>query len=318
MKGYKAFKKGLVCKGKQYAENTVFEEPEAAVCCKGMHYCHEPLAVLDYYDLVDENGEIPEFAEVEPLDKEHTDDSAKFCTRKLKIKSKISLAGLIKAQIEYVKEIADGKQGDEATLAGGNWATLAGGDEARLAGGYRARLAGGNRARLAGGNRARLAGGDWATLAGGNEARLAGGYRARLAGGYRARLAGGDGARLAGGDWATLAGGNEATLAGGNWARLAGGDEARLAGGDWATLAGGYRATLAGGYEARLAGGCDSVIVGDHGSIAKGKKGALIVLVARDETGSISSFCAKVVDGVTIKEDVFYKLEDGEFKEAAK
>ena len=26
MKGYKAFKKGLVCKGKQYAENTVFEE----------------------------------------------------------------------------------------------------------------------------------------------------------------------------------------------------------------------------------------------------------------------------------------------------
>ena len=246
MKGYKAFKKGLVCKGKQYAENTVFEEPEAAVCCKGMHYCHEPLAVLDYYDLVDENGEIPEFAEVEPLDKEHTDDSAKFCTRKLKIKSKISLAGLIKAQIEYVKEIADGKQGDEATLAGGNWATLAGG----------------------------------------NEARLAGGYRARLAGGYRARLAGGD--------------------------------RARLAGGDWATLAGGYRATLAGGYEARLAGGCDSVIVGDHGSIAKGKKGALIVLVARDETGSISSFCAKVVDGVTIKEDVFYKLEDGEFKEAAK
>ena len=254
MKGYKAFKKGLVCKGKQYAENTVFEEPEAAVCCKGMHYCHEPLAVLDYYDLVDENGEIPEFAEVEPLDKEHTDDSAKFCTRKLKIKSKISLAGLIKAQIEYVKEIADGKQGDEA----------------------------------------------------------------RLAGGYRARLAGGDRARLAGGDWATLAGGDEATLAGGNWATLAGGNEARLAGGYRARLAGGYRATLAGGYEARLAGGCDSVIVGDHGSIAKGKKGALIVLVARDETGSISSFCAKVVDGVTIKEDVFYKLEDGEFKEAAK
>ena len=278
MRGYKAFKKGLVCLGKQYAENTVFEEPEALVCHKGMHYCHEPLAVLDYYDLVDENGEIPEFAEVEPLDKEHTDDSAKFCTRKLKIKSKISLAGLIKAQIEYVKEIADGKQGDEATLAGGNWATLAGGDEATLAGGYRARLAGGYRARLAGGN--------WATLAGGDEA--------RLAGGYRARLAGGDGARLAGGDWATLAGGYEATLAGGNWARLAGGDEARLAG------------------------GCDSVIVGDHGSIAKGKKGALIVLVARDETGSISSFCAKVVDGVTIKEDVFYKLEDGEFKEAAK
>lgn len=26
MKGYKAFNKGLVCRGKRYAENTVFEE----------------------------------------------------------------------------------------------------------------------------------------------------------------------------------------------------------------------------------------------------------------------------------------------------
>lgn len=29
MKGYKAFDKGLVCRGKQYAENTVFEEADS-------------------------------------------------------------------------------------------------------------------------------------------------------------------------------------------------------------------------------------------------------------------------------------------------
>ena len=219
MKGYKAFKKGLVCKGKQYEENTVFEEPEAVVCYKGMHYCHEPFAVLDYYDLVEENGAVPEFAEVEPLDEEHTDGNSKFCTRKLKIRGRISLAGLVKAQIDYVRERAEESGGDRAALAGG--------DEATLAGGY--------------------------------------------------------GATLAGGNWATLAGGNGAKLAGGNGARLAG--------------------------------GCEAVIVGDRGSIAKGKKGALIVLVDRDEEGAISSFCAKVVDGVTIKEDVFYKLENGELKE---
>lgn len=34
MKGYKAFEKGLICRGKQYAENTVFEEDEARVCEK--------------------------------------------------------------------------------------------------------------------------------------------------------------------------------------------------------------------------------------------------------------------------------------------
>ena len=152
MKGYKAFEKGLVCKGKQYAENTVFEEPEAVVCRKGMHYCHEPLAVLDYYNLVDSNGDLPEFAEVEPLEEELTDDGTKFCTRKLKIGGKISLAGLIKAQSEYVKEIADSRQGDEATLAGGDRATLAGGDRAKLAGGDWATLAGGNGAILVAGN----------------------------------------------------------------------------------------------------------------------------------------------------------------------
>lgn len=28
MKGYKAFSKGMICRDKQYAENTVFEEKE--------------------------------------------------------------------------------------------------------------------------------------------------------------------------------------------------------------------------------------------------------------------------------------------------
>ena len=58
MRGYKAFKKGLICKDKQYAENTVFEEKEAVICNCGMHFCKNPLDVLEYYPLVDENGEL--------------------------------------------------------------------------------------------------------------------------------------------------------------------------------------------------------------------------------------------------------------------
>lgn len=54
MKGYKAFEKGMICKGKQYSENTIFEENEAVVCEKGMHFCKEPLQVLDYYRKQDE------------------------------------------------------------------------------------------------------------------------------------------------------------------------------------------------------------------------------------------------------------------------
>ena len=42
MKGYKGFSKGLVCRGKQYAENTVFEEDDAKICKSGMHFCENP------------------------------------------------------------------------------------------------------------------------------------------------------------------------------------------------------------------------------------------------------------------------------------
>ena len=37
MKGYKGFRKGLICKDKQYAEDTIFEESEANICVNGMH-----------------------------------------------------------------------------------------------------------------------------------------------------------------------------------------------------------------------------------------------------------------------------------------
>ncbi|MGN0553707.1 MAG: hypothetical protein ACI4I1_10005, partial [Oscillospiraceae bacterium] len=73
MKGYKVFEKGLVCRGKQYAENTVFEEAKAKICEKGMHFCENPFDVLDYYGLLNDNAEFNDFAEVDALDEAKTD-----------------------------------------------------------------------------------------------------------------------------------------------------------------------------------------------------------------------------------------------------
>lgn len=101
MKGYKAFKKGLVCKGEQYAENTIFEEENAEVCKCGMHFCENPLDVLDYYPLIDDNGELAEYAEVEALDEVLTDDNKKYCTKKLKIGAKLDLPAFVKASIDF-------------------------------------------------------------------------------------------------------------------------------------------------------------------------------------------------------------------------
>ena len=104
MKGYKAFEKGLVCRGKQYAENTVFEEDTAKICASGMHFCKNPLDVLDYYPLIDSNGNMSEFAEVEALDDVLTDDNKKFCTKKLKIGAKINFPALVQAYVNFEYE----------------------------------------------------------------------------------------------------------------------------------------------------------------------------------------------------------------------
>ena len=208
MKGYKGFCKGLICKGKQYAENTIFEESEANICVNGMHFCKNPMDVLDHYPLIDDNGEMCEFAEVEALDETFTDDDKKYCTKKLKIGARLSLAEFIKASFDVtyrqIKEEVDNVSEKENVV-----------DNATLAGGNESKLAGGNGSKLAGGDGSKLAGGDWAKLAGGN--------RATLAGGDGSKLAGGNGSKLAGGDGATLAGGKHSIMVSENGGKAKGG-----------------------------------------------------------------------------------------------
>jgi hypothetical protein len=119
MKGYKGFEKGLICRGKQYAENTVFEEEKAVICNSGMHFCENPFDVLDYYGLVNDDGSFNDFAEVEALDKAETDDKKKYCTTKLRVGAKLSFAGFVKACVDFVmektKEAPNGK--DEAVIS---------------------------------------------------------------------------------------------------------------------------------------------------------------------------------------------------------
>ena len=101
MKGYKGFSPGLVCRGKQYAENTVFEEDSAEICESGMHFCKNPFDVLDYYGYINDKGELNEFAEVEAPAGANSDDERIYCTKKLKIGAKIGIPGLVKAFAEY-------------------------------------------------------------------------------------------------------------------------------------------------------------------------------------------------------------------------
>ena len=104
MKGFKGFEKDFSCRGKQYEENTTYEEHGVGCYHKGvMHFYEDPWAVLDYYPLVNENGDISEFAEVEALG-QVWDDCNKRATNKLHIGAKLGLKGFLKACIDFTLE----------------------------------------------------------------------------------------------------------------------------------------------------------------------------------------------------------------------
>ncbi len=263
MKGYKAFNKGLICRGKQYKENTIFEEDEATICEKGMHFCKEPLEVLEYYPLIDDNGNMSEFAKVEALDDAKTDDNRKYCTKKLKIGAKISFAQLVQASVNFeyekVKETKIKNSKKDSAKIGSS--------------GYSAKIG---------------SSGDYAKIgSSGDNAKIgSSGYYAKIG-------SSGDYAKIGSSGYSAKIGSS------GDYAQIgSSGDSAQI------------------NSEGKYAVIC---CAGDK-SIAKGKIGSWITLSewAYDkEWGKTIPICVKTekIDGEKIKEDTWYRLEDGEFKE---
>ncbi len=100
IKGFKGFDKDFKCRNYQFAENKIFEENiEPKACDVGFHFCEMPLDVFNYYPPKNETI----YAEVESLgDIDKGED--KIATNKLKIKSKLSIAGLFKMHFDIIKE----------------------------------------------------------------------------------------------------------------------------------------------------------------------------------------------------------------------
>lgn len=104
MKGFKGFNKDMTCRGKQYEENTTYEENGNDICSAGvMHFCKNPWDVLNYYPIVNDNGEISEFADVEAQG-ELFEKEDKAATTKLHIGAKLGLKGFVKACIDFTLE----------------------------------------------------------------------------------------------------------------------------------------------------------------------------------------------------------------------
>lgn len=110
IKTYKGFNKDMTCRGFQYEEGKEYEEESVEVCDHGFHACEYPLDCLNYYSPnesvyheVEQRGEI----------QKHNGDT-KVASTKIKIGAEISIAGLVKAAIEYtVKRVDKDAESDE-------------------------------------------------------------------------------------------------------------------------------------------------------------------------------------------------------------
>ena len=333
MKGFKGFDKGLVCRGKKYKENTVFEEEAAEICKSGMHFCENPFDVLEYYDLVNTDGSFNEFAEVVALDECLTDDNKKYCTKKLKIGAKLSFSGFVNACIEFILEKTKIEQTDEEdeTVIGssGNYAQIgssgdyaqigssgnsaqigSSGDYAQIgSSGYYAQIgSSGNSAQIgSSGNSAQIgSSGDYAQIG-------SSGYSAKIgSSGYSAQIgSSGNSAQIG-------SSGNSAQIgSSGYYAQIgSSGYSAQIgSSGDYAQIG------SSGDYAKITSEGEDSVICcSGHNSIVRAKKGSWITLSEWEKSFEKDRWipkCVKTkfVDGEIIKADTFYRLENGKFVE---
>lgn len=97
MKAFKGFNKDLTCRGFQYEEGKEFHTEKAECCEEGFHACEYPLDCFGYY-----NPAQSVFHEVELSgDMDRRSDDTKVCATDIKIGARISIAGLVKAAIEF-------------------------------------------------------------------------------------------------------------------------------------------------------------------------------------------------------------------------
>ncbi|MEG2514478.1 MAG: hypothetical protein RSA92_04005, partial [Bacteroidaceae bacterium] len=144
--GFKAYGIGMICNGFQFKEGEQYEHEGKLVCCPnknelqrgagGFHFCKNPLDVLDYYPLIDNDCNITEFSEVEGIG-ENKSNGNKTCVRKLKIGAKLSMKSFTKLSFKFLCEslkIDNGKNNNTRMAASGEDTRMAAsGDYTRMA-----------------------------------------------------------------------------------------------------------------------------------------------------------------------------------------
>ena len=328
MKAYKGFNKDLTCRGYQYeVGKTHIYEGDIQICKKGFHACENPLDVLDTdYCSIDNK-----FCEVE-VDGDIQKEDKKLVCSSIKLTAEIGFIGLFKAGIEWLKQVTNpqaiidntkienqsgnsaqiGSSGDSAQIGSSGYSAQIGssGYSAKIgSSGYSAKIgSSGDYAQIG-------SSGDSAQIgSSGNSAQIgSSGNSAQIgsSGDYAQIGSSGDYAKIgSSGDYAQIGSSGDCAQIGSS------GDYAKIgSSGDCAQIG------SSGDYAQIDSTGEGSVICcAGANSIVKSKIGSWITLAewkySKEKRRHIP-VCVKTeyVDGERIKENTWYKLENGEFKE---
>ena len=99
VKAYKGFNRDMTCRGYQYKEGETYHTDTAELCESGYHACEAPLDCLKYYAPA---SSIYHEVELDELSDKRSEDS-KICGKTIKIGARLDIAGIVQAQIDYVK-----------------------------------------------------------------------------------------------------------------------------------------------------------------------------------------------------------------------
>ena len=310
VKAYKGFDKDLKCRGRQYTEGVEDHVSDVARLCKeGVHACERPLDVFEYYDPADSVYHEVELAGV--LD-EHKEGS-KICGTDIKVKGKLDIAGLVKAQIEYTKFHCTNEH------TAGNRGIASAGNRGIASAGYRGSASAGEFGSASVGDRGAASASTRGAASVGEFGAATAGYCGAASAGYGGVASAGEfGAATAGYCGAASAGNRGVASVGEFGAASVGEFGAATAGYCGAASAGEFGSASVGDRGAATSRGKSSVgkngIACSRSENARVKGGMGAVLVCAQENKydcGIKTWAAGVVDGVTILSDVWYKADNG-------
>ena len=312
VKAYKGFNKHMQCtlNGKifQYEIGKEYKEDKADLCHCGFHACENPLDVLSYYNNIDDK-----FCEVEldKIDPNRNKDS-KICGKKIKIGIEIGFLGLFKAGIEWIKNKTIFTKEDFKKLPSSYNAKISSSD-------YNAKIGSSS-------DYARIgSSGEYVQIGSSGDGTKIGssGNGAKIGSSGDSTKIGssGNGAKIG------SSGYNAKIGSSGEYVQIgSSGDDAQIGSSGYNVKIGssGYNVKIgSSGDDAKISSSGDDCVIMCAGinSSAKAKIGSWITLAewkySEEKQRDIPfSVVTKQVDGIEIKEDVYYTLQDGKFKES--